>query len=518
MSLLSRDVHFHPGFLVAASILLLATRALFADYGPAASENWRGIVETAGLWGSMQLKLAQQGDTWKGESTFIIAGIEQTKPIGDLKASGSEVSFTTELQAMDIHYVVSFSGKRLGTDLSGSVLAVRDDKTVTSGTWYLQLQGSGQAGENKPALPAPTGTYRVGRTSFHWKDLSRDETMTDDPQDRREVMVHIWYPANHSVTASPEAYFPDLELLKDFYSESRRTVFGTVRSDAVADAGIAPDRRPYPVVIFSPGGGMNGFVYSAVLQELASRGYIVAAIDHTFESQAVVFPDKRVVSYDENQVKDVLRFARERIEVRAADASFVLSQLIKLNKAAGMFRGRIDITRIGILGHSRGGLAAPMACNRDHRFKACLNMDGATLGGPFYPDAVPSQPFMWFIRFRPDPPDDQLLGFKMTRPQWDQNRDRIESRVNAYFQKIVSGSYRVTLDGATHLSFSDLPLFTPKLDLETLASRYRQIRIVRNYTLAFFDTYLKDQSAKLLRGGSNDYPEVTVERFEPHPR
>ncbi len=143
-------------------------------------------------------------------------------------------------------------------------------------------------------------------------------------------------------------------------------------------------------------------------------------------------------------------------------------------------------------------------------------MDGGTLGGPFYPDARPKQPFMWFIRYKPEPSDDQLLGWKMNRQQWDQNRDRIESRVNGYFQGITSGSYRVTLNGATHLTFSDVPLLVSNLDLETLAFRYRMMRVVRNYTLAFFDKTLKNEKPQLLSGGSNDYPEVTVERFEPH--
>jgi len=241
----------------------------------------------------------------------------------------------------------------------------------------------------------------------------------------------------------------------------------------------------------------------------------VAAIDHPFESHEVIFPDKRVVSYDESQVKDILSFTRQRIEVRAADVSFVINQLTRLNTTPGIFRGRIDPSRIGIFGHSRGGLATAMACQRDRRLKACLNMDGGTLGGPFYPDAMPEQPFMWFSRFKPEPSDEQLLGWKMNRQQWDQNRDRTYSRVNGYFRAVPSGSYRVTLNGAVHLTFSDFPLFESNLDLETLAFRYRMTRIVRNYTLAFFDRYLRNKKPELLTGASTDYPEVTLERFEP---
>lgn len=342
--------------------------------------------------------------------------------------------------------------------------------------------------------------------------------MTDDPKDFREIMVHVWYPAEHPLTASAAAYLPDLELFKSFYPESRLAILGSLRSHAVADAAIAPGRDRYPVLIFSPGGGVSAYFYSAVIEELVSHGYIVAAIDHTFESQQVVFPKDRIVVYNESEVKDVLRFARERIEVRAADASFVINHLAKFNTTPNRFRGRIDLARIGIFGHSRGGLAAPMACHRDARFKACLNMDGGTLGGPFYPDSVPKQPFMSFVRSKTEPTDEQLVGFKMTRPQWNQNRDRIFSRVNGSFRKVASGSYRVTLAGAIHLTFSDVPSFTPNIDLETLASRFRMIRIVRSYTLAFFDRNLKKENPQLLQGGSSDYPEITIEQFRPNPR
>jgi hypothetical protein len=190
-----------------------------------------------------------------------------------------------------------------------------------------------------------------------------------------------------------------------------------------------------------------------------------------------------------------------------------------MNRRAGIFRGRIDLARIGVFGHSRGGLAAAMACQRDVRLKACLNMDGGTLGGPFFPparNAHMKSAFMWFVRFKPEPSDEQLQGWKMTRQQWDQNRDRIYSRVNGYFRSIDSNSYRVTLGGgAVHLTFSDLPLNSSQLDLETVALRFRLLRIVRAYTTAFFERTLRGQNSELLNGASSDYPEVTVEQFGP---
>jgi predicted dienelactone hydrolase len=73
--------------------------------------------------------------------------------------------------------------------------------TLASCAVVFSVSGAGQnqSGDLKRELPALTGKLAVGRTSFHWVDASRPEAMTDNPDDRRELMVTIWYPAE-SVT------------------------------------------------------------------------------------------------------------------------------------------------------------------------------------------------------------------------------------------------------------------------------------------------------------------------------
>jgi len=464
----------------------------------------------------MELNVVRKGSQLKASSTLSFAGNQIPTPVLKLTEQGANTTFSTELQVMDVRFTLNFQGKRDGKNLSGSVIAVRNDGTSTVGTWDLRLQEVERSEQTIFQLPAPTGTNAVGRTAFHVRDLSRKEVMTDDPRDFRELMVHIWYPAEDPPNASSTSYFPELEAVQSEYSESRQIVLRFLRSHAVDNAAIARRHYSYPVLIFSPGASMSGFFYTAIIEDLASRGFIVVAIDHPFESQAVVFPNNRIAKYDEGQVSDVLKFARERIEVRAADISFVINELGNMNRKAGMFRGRIDLARLGAFGHSRGGLAAAMACQRDARLKACLNMDGGTLGGPFYPpgkNAHLNSGFMWFVRFKPEPTDEQLQSWKMTRQQWDQNRDRIESRVNGYFRRINSNSYRVTLNGASHLTFSDLPLNSSQLDLQTAALRFRLLRTVRAYTMAFFEQTLRGQNSDLMNGASSEFPEVTIERF-----
>jgi hypothetical protein len=78
--------------------------------------------------------------------------------------------------------------------------------------WLLITLSVLAHGQNQPAkieLPAATGKYAVGRTSLHWIDTARAEAMTDDPNERRALMVTLWYPA----AAGTGAPAPSLDQL-----------------------------------------------------------------------------------------------------------------------------------------------------------------------------------------------------------------------------------------------------------------------------------------------------------------
>src|SRR5262245_27735636 len=62
-----------------------------------------------------------------------------------------------------------------------------------------------QATRQSP-LPAPTGTYSVGRTHFDWTDQSR--TDPENPSGHREIIVWVWYPAALPAKAEPAEWMP----------------------------------------------------------------------------------------------------------------------------------------------------------------------------------------------------------------------------------------------------------------------------------------------------------------------
>lgn len=107
------------------------------------------------------------------------------------------------------------------------------------------------------------------------------------------------------------------------------------------------------------------------LEELASHGYLVIAIDYAYEAAASVYPDGRVaVSKTDPNLTSNTQY-ETHIPLWTSDAAFVLNQVEKLNQkdTAGRFTGRIDLERIGMLGHSFGGAVTVQMLKNDPRVK-----------------------------------------------------------------------------------------------------------------------------------------------------
>jgi predicted dienelactone hydrolase len=386
------------------------------------------------------------------------------------------------------------------------------------------VSASQTTGNARISLPAPTGALAVGRESFHWTDHSRKELLTAASDDDRELMVHIWYPAEPAsgMTASP--YIPDLELLKAGLDDSQYAILSKVQTHTFAHAKSLDASSRYPVLFFSHGNQMSSFLYTALIEDLVSNGYIVASIDHPYEALFTVFPDRRVIGYSEDRrsLADrssdgdaLMRYLRQRIEERAADINFVITQLASLDINQSRFKGRLDLNHIGVIGHSNGGTAAVQACHANKRIKAVINLDGRAAAGPFYPDSSgrgPEQPFMYVAKPLRDLTGKELEQQRITRQQFEKARAQTIARDDELMRSVKSGSYRVTINGATHESFSDEPLLSPATDAEA-AQKLKLVKMVRAYVLAFLDCYLRDKTSKSLDSLNKLYSEVTVDRF-----
>jgi dienelactone hydrolase len=168
---------------------------------------------------------------------------------------------------------------------------------------------------------------------------------------------------------------------------------GLVRTNSCQDVPIT--NGVHPVVVFTHGYTGTFTDYTFLMEDLASRGYVVAAVDHTYEATAVEFPDGRLatsrlgshLSGTTRTDESALSFASY---VRLADLSFVVDQLTTLNAGSGSpFAQKLDTSRVALVGHSVGSWAVLLGIQHDPRFKAGILIDSNPPEALVRPTAVP---------------------------------------------------------------------------------------------------------------------------------
>lgn len=369
-------------------------------------------------------------------------------------------------------------------------------------------------------FPDPTGAYPVGTVTLHFTDDGRRETFSANTNDHRELMVQLWYPAETSPDARREKYLANLNgsgLAKRKAFGARFAQLELVETHSFHHAAVSKAQRAWPILIFSPSwsGSRNQNTFQA--EELASHGFIVAGIDHTYCTGITAFPDGRIIFSDpsldtdfssDEAVQRYIVVAAAQARLRGQDAVFVLNQLEKLNvkDSDGLFTGKMETSRAGIFGHSFGGTVAAEACWLDPRFKAGLNMDGMLFGDPV--EARIGQPFMFMN-------EDEVpaTAAEMARSSFAKLDGRSFQVQDAYLKR--NGGFNLSIKKTKHINFSDTALFSPVHRLTGAGSlnARRGLKIVDAYTLAFFEKYLSNTAAPLLDGPSSDYPEVTLEKY-----
>ncbi len=360
-------------------------------------------------------------------------------------------------------------------------------------------------------LPALTGPYAVGRVSYDWVDESRAETRCDTVGDNRELPVWIWYPVapNHPA-AEPVAYLPTAwrvarEALEGLGSALLLQNLANVHAHALADVALARDRPTYPLLIFQPGLGPIATDYTAILEDLASHGYIVIASTPTCSASVVVFGDGRVQpGTAAGNVDDKRTFTETKAElgqllqIWAADNEFVLTQAAALNRAdpRHLFTGRLDLQRVGFFGHSFGGASAIQVCSQEPRCKAGADLDGYPYGDVDH--LIVPQPFLF-------------VWSEATDPTGESARYAVAA-TRTIVAHAPQDKLQLTLRGTRHFNFSDMALYyNPIYRLMGLLGSIdgqRGIAITRAYLTTFFDHYLQGAAAPVLTNPAREYPEV----------
>jgi hypothetical protein len=104
-------------------------------------------------------------------------------------------------------------------------------------------------------------------------------------------MAQFWYPAETGEKLAAYNPVSDSKRTGGFFSKK-------IETHANADAPVASDGAPFPVLIFSPEWDGQRWQNTAQAEDLASHGFIVAALDHPYDSALTVLPDGRTIAAD----------------------------------------------------------------------------------------------------------------------------------------------------------------------------------------------------------------------------
>ncbi|HEX3813464.1 MAG TPA: hypothetical protein VHX59_11535 [Mycobacteriales bacterium] len=366
--------------------------------------------------------------------------------------------------------------------------------------------------------PKPTGGHSVGTTRLHLVDRLRQDPLAPKGGPR-ELMVQFWYPALDGPGFARAHYMPHGEAAA--LEGDHQLPAGSI-VDAPTQAHVSPPAEPgrHPVVLFYPGLCGDRTDTTFLDEQLASQGMIVVAMSSAHESADLEFPGGRMVPSDPTICgagQDPFSPTDQRIlnrlqTVHVADTRFVLDELTRISRGIDPDVDRkplplgisqaMDLTRIGMFGHSTGGSTTAEVMREDSRVRAGIDLDGLILG-PVLKTGL-KKPFLMFGSdyhnvTEPDPSWQSFIPKLSGWHRWLRLRDAGHYR----FTDLAGSSRRWGLDKTLKQASPE----TWNLDFGDIGDR-RAMTIVATYVTAFFQRFLRARHEPLLDRPSKEFPEV----------
>ena len=342
------------------------------------------------------------------------------------------------------------------------------------------------------SLPSPQGKDFVGTETFHWADSSRLERFTKEKSnDYREIMAQIWYPGSHHQNKKVEPYMDFIKLrsktiaaagnLPSFFPSH----LNFVKTNSYFEIPCKNKKGGLPTVIFSHGITGSRHLHQVLFEHLSSQGYVVVALDHSYDCNLTIFPDGRIADYRSEITgnPDSVRIRNKQINTRTKDIVFVLNQITKIHHGnlKSKLNGKLNLEKIAVGGHSYGGATAIQSAKTDKRIKTCFVLDGWI--NPL-PKATIEQGLQKPILF-------------MGRPSWeDSDYPDNYNLLYQLFSNSSAPSYNIIIKNTLHLDYTDIPLYSPIIkyvmdvgDLPFSTSH----KLINNLIFTFLESHLLDK-------------------------
>lgn len=343
------------------------------------------------------------------------------------------------------------------------------------------------------SLPTLSGPLSVGTISFEVIDSSRLDPYAPAPQSRA-LMISLFYPTTDTKhLISP--YLPtNLASFADQSFGFPPSFLEQIKTRCYLSARLS-EIPSIPIILFSPGLGGARESYTIMLSALASYGYLVISIDHTYDAAAVEFPDGSLV------LGLPINGDALAIDTRVKDSRFIIDQLSNstfVSQIPGILHRNLNSSKIAMFGHSLGGSTTLQAMEADSRI-----LGGVTLDGPFSGSQLTTstkKPFLLFGREN---------HTRYNDPEWTE-----------VWKHLKGWKAELTLANSTHLTFSDENAVFELLGVGELVDPggvtyggidgLRANAVLVEYLKGFFDMMLNEGSGRMFEKADTKFPEVTI--------
>jgi len=388
---------------------------------------------------------------------------------------------------------------------------------------------SAQTANPQFELPAPTGKLPIGTTRWVVTDATRDETFA--PGRKRDIEIVAWYPSTGATGATAPYMRNGMEEALAFGRLAKVgdawNGLAAVKTHAVIDAAPAATPARFPVILFQHGYTGLPSAYTALIEDLASHGWAVLNLVHPYEAGGAKLADGTIVTIlddkgsmrsgitdvinewgaEDSTMKQITEAASDAEKERlmrgylgtlkhsvqvvtrwTRDAKYALDHLPK-DGAAGRIASKLDLTRLGVAGHSMGGVAGAQFCVEDRRCQAALNLDGIPQYGPMIDTPMPA-PFLMVYSAR-------------------QGRTGASDII---YKRAASKYYRVDVNDTLHIDFSDMNFWGAPLRQRGAYGKIdpaRAAEITRLVAREFFGQEILQQPSAFL-SGKQTMPDATV--------
>lgn len=391
-------------------------------------------------------------------------------------------------------------------------------------------------------LPAPGGPHRVGVRAFELVDASRQGLLGIPASEPRRIPIRVWYPVADDVQGHTRPYLNSYEAASFSQNMGKGRHFfaylSRIDTHSILDAPVKRGASAWPLVLFNHGFWCYPEQNTAMMERLASHGYVAVSIGHPgdsiearFDTGAAVEPfsgadetldaelqagiaafmsgatgDARMAGLKRFEAASVAHRIGDSARIWRDDNLFVF-QALRAGQVPNQVRevaAAVDYAKLGVVGMSFGGSTAPSVCQALPECKAAVNLDGESFDFSMYNVELRAPLLMFFT-------GERFFGAQYDDLSLNPNDYAYERWAHAGERDDV---VRMRVASVKHVGILDLLLSAPRpwnAEMYGTIDGRRGTALIADAVLQFFDRHVQDkQDVDFPRSFYAQYPEATA--------